>query len=249
MAELDNKGRVTITYADFKVVAAKHVDQAIREYLRGDPKTDYKRFGHKARTRWIWTEGGPVPLKTISARAFEIASGQTPKSSSLITNEFQRHLTALEEFEFISTKVGEAPRLPNSEKHRERRIAEILSRPEQSRFREAVLQAYNFRCAVTGNSALPALEAAHIRPVRENGSDLSKNGIALRADLHRLFDASLMAIDPATMVVHFAPDVAESYRDAEGTQMRSPEHTNAMPDQTALDDRWALFARKHLNAR
>ena len=44
-------------------------------------------------------------------------------------------------------------------------------------------------CAVTRESCLVVLEAAHIVPVQNGGQEVLSNGILLRADLHRLFDA------------------------------------------------------------
>jgi putative restriction endonuclease len=49
---------------------------------------------------------------------------------------------------------------------------------------------------MTGERSLPALEAAHIRPYRENGPHRVSNGLLLRADLHRLFDTGYVTITP-----------------------------------------------------
>ena len=40
------------------------------------------------------------------------------------------------------------------------------------------------------------LDAAHIIPKREDGNEISRNGIALRTDIHRLYDANMFFIDP-----------------------------------------------------
>jgi putative restriction endonuclease len=47
---------------------------------------------------------------------------------------------------------------------------------------------------MTGERSLPALEAAHIKPYRENGPHRVSNGLLLRADLHRLFDTGYITI-------------------------------------------------------
>ncbi|MFO0713625.1 MAG: HNH endonuclease signature motif containing protein [Sandaracinus sp.] len=69
-----------------------------------------------------------------------------------------------------------------------------LARPEQAAFRAKLLAAHDARCVVTGCDAVLALEAAHIRPVGQGGGDGIENGLLLRADLHRLFDAGLITI-------------------------------------------------------
>ena len=61
-------------------------------------------------------------------------------------------------------------------------------------FRVLVTDAYNRRCAITGEKTLPALEAAHIKPYSESGPHSINNGLLLRADLHKLFDKGYMTI-------------------------------------------------------
>jgi hypothetical protein len=72
---------------------------------------------------------------------------------------------------------------------RQRIMSAVLSRPGQSRFRQNILQAFNGRCIITGDSIDNILEAAHIIPVANGGSDGPENGLCLRVDIHRLFDS------------------------------------------------------------
>jgi putative restriction endonuclease len=74
---------------------------------------------------------------------------------------------------------------------------EIRPRLGQGTFRVGVTDAYGRACAVTGEHSLPALEAAHIRSYAENGPHEVRNGILLRADLHRLFDKGYVTVTPA----------------------------------------------------
>ena len=64
----------------------------------------------------------------------------------------------------------------------------VTPRLGQGTFRVSVIDAYERACAVTGEHALPALEAAHIRRFKDEGPHDVQNGILLRADLHRLLD-------------------------------------------------------------
>ena len=68
-----------------------------------------------------------------------------------------------------------------------RRTTTKLQR-DQDRFRRMLLAA-DRRCALTGEICQEALEAAHIVPVECRGQEVLPNGILLRADLHRIFDA------------------------------------------------------------
>lgn len=66
----------------------------------------------------------------------------------------------------------------------------------QGAFRVLVTDAYQRRCAVTGEKTLPVLEAAHIKPYAEQGPHRIENGILLRSDLHKLFDLGYVTVTP-----------------------------------------------------
>ena len=72
-------------------------------------------------------------------------------------------------------------------------LKSIAQRQGQSRFRRQLLDAYDYRCAVTGCDIPQVLEAASIIPDSQN-NDVT-NGLLLRADIHTLFDLNLIAID------------------------------------------------------
>lgn len=66
-------------------------------------------------------------------------------------------------------------------------------RERDPKFREAVLRAYGYRCAVCGfetrlGSTLVGVDAAHVKWHRAGGPDDVTNGLALCALHHRLFD-------------------------------------------------------------
>jgi putative restriction endonuclease len=66
----------------------------------------------------------------------------------------------------------------------------------QGAFRTLVTDAYQRRCAVTGERSLPALEAAHIKAHSESGPNRTDNGLLLRADIHRLLDDGYVTVAP-----------------------------------------------------
>jgi len=72
----------------------------------------------------------------------------------------------------------------------------VRARLGQGSFRVLVTEAYQRRCALTGERTLPALQAAHIKPYTLSGSNHVNNGLLLRADLHLLFDKGYMTITP-----------------------------------------------------
>ena len=76
--------------------------------------------------------------------------------------------------------------------------AEFLTRSRlgQGTFRVLVTEAYQRRCAITGEKTLPVLEAAHIKPYAEGGEHRVSNGLLLRSDLHKLFDTGYITVTP-----------------------------------------------------
>ena len=72
----------------------------------------------------------------------------------------------------------------------------VLIRPRlgQGAFRIGVTGVYQRRCAVTGASILPILDAAHIRPDGAGGGHEVTNGLLLRTDVHRLFDLGYVTV-------------------------------------------------------
>jgi putative restriction endonuclease len=70
----------------------------------------------------------------------------------------------------------------------------------QGAFRVLVTEAYNRRCAITGERTLPVLQAAHIKPFAASGPNHVDNGLLLRADLHILFDQGFLTINNSLQV-------------------------------------------------
>jgi putative restriction endonuclease len=70
----------------------------------------------------------------------------------------------------------------------------VTPRLGQGAFRVIITDVYERRGAVTGERALPTLEAAHIKPFSESGPNDIGNGILFRSDIHRLFDKGYATI-------------------------------------------------------
>lgn len=116
-----------------------------------------------------------------------------------------------------------------------------LVRPRlgQRSFRVAVLDSYGRRCAVTNEKTLPALEAAHIREYRTVQEHSLRNGILLRADIHKLFDAGYVTVTPDHhfLVSRRIKEEFENGRDyyaLDGSLVRLPLNPQHQPDAGAL---------------
>jgi putative restriction endonuclease len=79
----------------------------------------------------------------------------------------------------------------------------LMVRPRlgQGSFRVLVTDAYQRRCALTGERTLPVLEAAHIKPYAQQGPHRIQNGLLLRSDLHILFDQGYFTVTPEHQVL------------------------------------------------
>lgn len=110
----------------------------------------------------------------------------------------------------------------------------IFRRRGQRGFRASLLRSYGC-CAITGSSAMPALEAAHISTI--SGADLNtvSNGLLLRADLHTLFDLGLVSVHDRDLTVLLHPEMdGTEYVEYEGKPIVIPVAESDRPDQKAL---------------
>jgi len=71
----------------------------------------------------------------------------------------------------------------------------IKPRIGQGAFKVLITDAYQRRCAITGEKTLPVLEAAHIKPYSLDGPHAINNGLLLRRDFHTLLDRGYITID------------------------------------------------------
>ena len=99
-------------------------------------------------------------------------------------------------------------------------------------FRRRVREAYRHRCALSGlelrnGGGRPEVAAAHIRPVARQGSDSVRNGLALSATLHWMFDRGLVAVadDFSILVSHnkVPPGIADRLIHPSGRMLLPPD--------------------------
>ena len=101
--------------------------------------------------------------------------------------------------ELVYPEIGHQP-MGVAERPRVERLIATIER--DARFRQTVMDAYDYQCAVSGFAAegvrpgriTRLLEAAHVRPVADQGPDEVTNGLALTPTLHKLFDEGLFTL-------------------------------------------------------
>jgi HNH endonuclease len=133
--------------------------------------------------------------------------------------------------------------LPDSDYDARQRVyQQIVRRRGQGKFRSALVDAYAGQCAITGNSATDALEAAHLIPYQGPKSNIVANGLLLRADIHTLLDLQFLAIDPVTRTAVVSPRLQHTeYQILSGVPLREPTSPSLRPSQAALEYLWKAF--------
>lgn len=113
----------------------------------------------------------------------------------------------------------------------------------QQAFRNKVLDAYGETCAFTGTRCRTALEAAHIQCFISLASNHVQNGLALRRDIHALFDAGLLSVTPQGRVAVSDALAGTEYAQLKGQPLRGPLRSGDAPSPTALAVHFATVFR------
>jgi len=159
--------------------------------------------------------------------------GLDEKAGKIIWNRIQY---ILEQKDFRELHLKEA--LDEQKGYGKEQI--IKPRLGQGSFRICVTDAYKRSCAVTGERALPVLEAAHIKPFSESGPHLVQNGLLLRSDLHRLFDKGYMTLTSKLNIevsrrIKEEFDNGEYYYTLHGKKMRHPAYMDDLPEKKFIE--------------
>ena len=130
---------------------------------------------------------------------------------------------------------------PMSDDPTKRKLQWGKERLGQRRFRIALLDLYEETCAITGHGPQFALDAAHIQPHSDGGSNSLNNGLLLRADIHKLFDKYWISINPKTFEVVISSRLQGSpYWDWNGTVLRKRKKGKG-PSEIYLAEHFAKF--------
>ena len=126
----------------------------------------------------------------------------------------------------------------------------VKQRLHQASFREAVISAYDGRCALSGLPEALLLDAAHIISDKDEifGQPVVPNGIPLSKIHHAAFDAHLIGIDPdyklhvsdRIMVQKDGP-MLEALKKLHGGMLCLPNRMRDRPDRDRLAERFDKF--------
>ena len=125
--------------------------------------------------------------------------------------------------------------------HESKEKYEATKRPGQAAFRIIVFRRYGVQCAVCEIAVIDLLDAAHLMPKAEDGSDDPRNGFPLCALHHRAFDKGLFTIEPDTLSVVTRPHGPS--KSELGITRDNINHLKAKPHQSALDHCWKKWLK------
>jgi putative restriction endonuclease len=125
----------------------------------------------------------------------------------------------------------------------------VRERLHQPLFRERVLFAYGYRCALCRLRHSELLDAAHIRGDSEGGEPVVTNGISMCKLHHAAFDAMLMAVRPdyqievrrEVLAEKDGPTLRYALQGLHGGALELPRRRAARPDSDLLDERYERF--------
>lgn len=152
-----------------------------------------------------------------------------------------------------SAAVRDNPVLRNSALPIERAysMVEVKRRLHQQRFRAAVIEAYEIRCAICSLHHASLLDAAHIIPDGDKlGLAVVSNGLALCKLHHATFDNQFIGITPDYKIQvrqelldeRDGPMLEHGIRAFHGRQLQLPREKDDHPDRDRLAERWKQFA-------
>ena len=152
----------------------------------------------------------------------------------------------------VAFSMAEQPESQLLDSVAERRYAlrEVKQRLHQASFREAVISAYNGRCALSGLPEQLLLDAAHIIADMDErlGQPVVPNGIPLSKIHHAAFDAHLIGIDPDYRI-HVSDrllsrkdgPLLEVLKGLDQGQIHLPARLKDRPDRDRLAARYEIF--------
>jgi putative restriction endonuclease len=119
-----------------------------------------------------------------------------------------------------------------------------VRRPRDPAFRERVLKAYEYWCAVCGfdvrlGNVSIALDAAHIRWHQAGGPDVEGNGLALCVLHHKTFDLGAFTVREGVVLVsdraHGTAGFEEWLLAHHGRAVREPQRADWRPEPAHLE--------------
>jgi putative restriction endonuclease len=240
------QGKADVTYAD----AEPDLTALLREF--GPPR----KSDHPEQPFWrlqrdgVWTVQAPadMPMKTgddiprvTALRSHDVRAGFSADVRAALTADpalvagiasriLERHFP-----ESLHQDILNAIGL---------RLDTATKKTRDPAFRQRVLKAYEWRCAVCGfdvklGTVAIALDAAHIRWHQAGGPDAENNGLALCVLHHKTFDLGAFTVADGVLLVSDQANGTSGFQEAllayHGKPIRPPQHPDWKPEPGHLE--------------
>jgi putative restriction endonuclease len=123
------------------------------------------------------------------------------------------------------------------------RPGNVRTRPNQLRFAFDVFARYGSACVGCGLKIKGLIQAAHVWPKSEDGSDDARNGLPMCANHHLAFDGSLWVIHPETLQFASSPE-GPTLHDL-GMTETGLHPAGRLPHEVVLNHSWAAWLKKY----
>lgn len=217
-----------------------------RQIFEGDEAVDYAFMGQKAdaaENRWLREA-------MENATPFIYFLGTSPGIYKALIPSFVIGWDPSGLKARIAFNAEEEASVPETSAERRYALRQVKQRLHQATFRQAVITAYQGRCAVSGLRESVLLDAAHIMADKHEklGQPVIPNGIPLAKTHHAAFDAHLIGIDP-NFKIHVSKRILEQ-KDGPTLEALKRLHANRMylptrgkdaPDRDRLAVRFDQF--------
>jgi putative restriction endonuclease len=156
-----------------------------------------------------------------------------------------------EEIQHIETEIVESVTTNPQLKKDDTTYSKNEEKTRSALFSREVKSQYDYSCAVCGSQRFspegnPEVEAAHIYPKSERGSDDPRNGLALCRFHHWVFDSGWFVIsDNLELIINRSGDrePPESIAALEGESLNDPTVSDRKPHPVFLQARRELYTK------
>ena len=218
----------------------QHYYAHVRDYLEFDRPVPFREGGHYYESRLRKADGSTN--RGLFGRAVR----------SVADDEYRLILAAGFPVSLDREQDRDVPEVSGGDEafRRDRPFVQQVSyRPFRDRvFAAGVKRAYDDTCAVSGlriinGGGRAEAQAAHIRPVKDDGPDSVRNGLALSATVHWMFDRGLISIDDDYTLLIREESISDS-----ALRLINPERRLSLPArrQDYPHRRFLEFHRRHV---
>lgn len=222
--------------------------EVYRQIFQGDETIEYAFMGHNpdaADNRWLREAfENRIPIIYFL--------GISPGHYQAILPAFISgwDATALKAHVVFAVPDQGALTPPDNSLERRYALRIVKQRLYQASFREAVIAAYNGRCALSGLPESLLLDAAHIVADQDErlGQPVVPNGIPLSKIHHAAFDSHLIGIDPdyhlhvsERLLIQKDGAMLDVLKQLNGAAIHLPNRDRDRPDRDRLAQRFERF--------